>query len=582
MITRHYIKLLSLLFATVFTAACDIVDDIPYPTVRSVITAFEVEGQCGPDGVSAGTTAIDKEEKLVTLFVTDTVDISKLRITRMEVSNNAEITPDSAVCDDPQLFPKKSFTEVPPRPANTIVDASHPMYFNLHTYQDYGWTVVVQQVINRKIEVENQIGETIIDEKSHNILIYVNRLQNLHDVTIKEFTLGQHAVITPEIRRNSTLDLYTPQTIFVKHGWKDTSEKWTIIALQTDEKVRLALDANGLARNRSITVSGSTPSDVNPTIEYKRADESGWKILPQTDITRISPTRFTATIKGLEGATAYNVRALNKQEYTETLNLTTCQDLQLENPSFDNWHLANDGKTWLPWADNEKCYWDTGNHGATTVGESNSTPQDANSTGKGMSARLQSKYIVIKFAAGNIFTGEYLETDGSNGILGFGRPFTAFPTQMSFDYKFKSSTITRPAKPETAWNEAYSRYLSKETFFGLLGKPDSCQVYIALIGDQDVEEYKGEKYPYVIRTRPSTLHLFDPNSSNVIGYAQMTTGDDATSWTTKTLNINYRRTDIAPKYVIVVASASKYGDYFAGGEQTLLEIDNFRLNYQEQ
>ena len=89
-----------------------------------------------------------------------------------------------------------------------------------------------------------------------------------------------------------------------------------------------------------------------------------------------------------------------------------------------------------PWKEGSVSFWDTGNRGATTVGASNSTygTEDGRTY-----ANLQSKFIVIKFAAGNIFTGAYLKTDGSNGILSLGRPFTGRPTKLQFDYTYKSS-----------------------------------------------------------------------------------------------------------------------------------------------
>ena len=43
------------------------------------------------------------------------------------------------------------------------------------------------------------------------------------------------------------------------------------------------------------------------------------------------------------------------------------------------------------------------------------------------SIKLESAYPSMfgigKFAAGNVFVGQYLKTDGTDGVLGFGRPF---------------------------------------------------------------------------------------------------------------------------------------------------------------
>ena len=197
-------------------------------------------------------------------------------------------------------------------------------------------------------------------------------------------------------------------------------------------------------------------------------------------------------------------------------------------------------------------------------------------------ANLLSKYIMIKFAAGNIFTGEYVETDETNGVVSFGRPFTAFPTKMRFDYKYKCGTINRVGAD---WSEAYSDYIKKEVLDGLKGQPDTACIYIAL-GDWEPVTYVSERTgkstvcPYLIRTRPSALHLFNVNDPHIIAYAQLSKGETVDTWTTETLTLNYRVTDRQPKYIIVVASSSKYGDYFAGGEGSLLKLDNVELLYE--
>ena len=252
------------------------------------------------------------------------------------------------------------------------------------------------------------------------------------------------------------------------------------------------------------------------------------------------------------------------------------------NASFDEWSSvkAPSGKDlYQPWAEGGTPYWDTGNRGATTVGSSNSTYKDEDGR---RYANLLSKYIMIKFAAGNIFTGEYVETDETNGVVSFGRPFTAFPTKMRFDYKYKCGTINRVGAD---WSEAYSDYIKKEVLDGLKGQPDTACIYIAL-GDWEPVTYVSERTgkstvcPYLIRTRPSALHLFNVNDPHIIAYAQLSKGETVDTWTTETLTLNYRVTDRQPKYIIVVASSSKYGDYFAGGEGSLLKLDNVELLYE--
>ena len=210
-------------------------------------------------------------------------------------------------------------------------------------------------------------------------------------------------------------------------------------------------------------------------------------------------------------------------------SFTTAAATALSNGSFDDWY--QDGKLWNPWASGGTSFWDTGNKGATTISTSNSVPTDDTSTGSGKAAFLESKYIVLKFAAGNIFSGEYIRTDGTNGVLNFGRPFTAFPSALRIHYKYTSSTIDKTDDDHT--------YLK--------GRADSCHIYI---------------------------------DSHVIAYAELIKGVSNETYQTENLSLAYRYANRTPKYILVVATASKYGDYFTGGTGSKLWLDDFQLIYE--
>ena len=44
--------------------------------------------------------------------------------------------------------------------------------------------------------------------------------------------------------------------------------------------------------------------------------------------------------------------------------------------------------------------------------------------------------------------------------------------------------------------------------------------------------------------------------------------------------MEYRAPNRPPKYIVIVAAASKYGDYFIGGEGSTLWIDEMELVYE--
>lgn len=565
---------LSLLLVMLVQSGCSIVDDIPFPFVEGAITAFEVEGQCDATGRGYASAKIDNEARTVHVYVSDTVDLARLRITRFEVSNSARIGCDTLLALHPQTFPTASFEQSLDDPSSEMDFSKRPATFILHTYQDYEWTVTVEQVVNREISLSGQVGEAIIDVENENLVVYVSTDQALHDIKVSKFSLGgDHGSVSPDPTLEDIYDFSRQCTFSVRYGWSDEVHVWRVFVYQTDAVI--GTTASAFPRTVGATISGSMANDATPLVEYRALDTDEWTTLPSSAVS-VSTARYTAELTALSPATTYEYRVTAGKSFTPIQTFTTTAAIQLENAGFDDWSIVGSGTQALyqPWKEGGTCYWDTGNRGATTVGASNSTFV---SEGGRTFANLQSKYIVIKFAAGNIFAGSYLKTDGTNGILGFGRPFAAFPSKLRFDYKYHSSTINRGGGK---WDNSYGRYISRDTYDRLKGQPDSCQIYIALIGDQDEEQFEGVTYPYLIRTRPSELHLFNPRSDNVIAYAQLTQGSSVSAWQTETLTLDYRYKDRTPKYIIVVASSSKYGDYFVGGDESLLQLDNLELIYE--
>ncbi len=82
-----------------------------------------------------------------------------------------------------------------------------------------------------------------------------------------------------------------------------------------------------------------------------------------------------------------------------------------------------------------------------------------------------------------------------------------------------------------------------------------------------------------IRTNPANRHLFSPDDPGVIAYGQVQSGESTGGMVDFTVKLDYRATNRRPRYILVVASASKYGDYFTGGSGSVLTIDHFHLNY---
>lgn len=542
------ITLFACLFLGWLLSSC-LKNDIPYPIIEAKITDIATDNMLE-------TPKIDATNRTVSITVGDSVDLHKLRLTRLLFTEQATVSvPDSALLSSFYHFPHSPFASLNelPKNADTRVNMSKPYTLKLTTYQDYKWTVQVNQVIEREVKVQGQVGSAVIDTSEHIVIIYVNGNTSPDKVKVEKFTLGgPHGKVVPnpcDDKYAGGYDFDSPQSFFVQHAWEETFTQWRVYVYTAPGAVAVTTDA--FARTVSATVSASDlPSNV--TLQYKAENASDW----------VSVTNFTtqgkktkAEITGLTPATTYAYKWCQEKADLANGSFTTTEATPLTDGSLDNWHQAS--KTWNPWAEGGTSYWDTGNKGATTVGDSNSVPTDESSTGKGKAACLQSKYIVMKFAAGNLFTGTYVKTDGTNGVLDFGRPFTAFPTKLRFNYKYHSEPINR---------------VGDESLQHLKGKPDECSIYI-ILADWDK--------PFTIRTRKSERSLIDPvNDEHVLAYSELSTSESNDQYKTYELPINYKVTNRRPTYIVVVASASKYGDYFTGGEGSCLWIDNFELVYE--
>ena len=559
----HCCFIVILMAAALLLTACLEEDKLPLPWVKSEITTFEVEGQCDATGDGFAEAQIDKEKREVTLYVSDQVSLSKVKLKKFVVSNNAFVYKEMA---------DGGLVEVTHTLPNLDCSTGSARLL-LKTYQEFWWKVSVQRVVQREVVVSNQVGDAIIDAASQTVVVYVTPEQDLKRVVIEKFTLGgQHVRVYPD-PTGTEVDFSRGRTYAVFEYGSETAQEWSVFVYNASSTT--STTAEVFPHSVRAYVSGNMQNGTIPVVEYREAGSGNWQVVPGEKVT-VRTTSYEAVIEGLTPGKDYECRATADGVASQVASFHTADPAQLPNSSFDDWSTidVNGRDLYQPWKAGDSPFWDTGNRGATTVGASNST---MGVEGSRTFAHLQSKYIVIKFAAGNIFTGKYLETDGTNGVLSFGQPFASFPTKLQLDYSFKTSTIN---KGGGKWDDSYGKYISRATYDGLLGQPDSCNVYVALIGDKDEEVYKDVLYPFIVRTRPSTLKLFSPNSDNVIAFGSMTKGDDVPEWTTTTIPLQYRFTNRQPKYIVIVAASSKYGDYFVGGSETLLKIDNLKLLYE--
>lgn len=532
-------------------ASCAIENDIPYPIKEASIESIEVEGQRGAEENVFTAATINKTARTATLYVNDSVDITKLKITRLKITADAELIPDSAACVNYAKFPNTGFASLDsiPTSSNTRMDFSSPVNFTLRTYQDYIWKVTVNQIVQRDIEVEGLV-RTVIDENSRNVIIYVGSDQDLTNLNVTKLNLGgEYGKVSPD--PTSIKDYSSPVKFNVQRSWEEYSYEWTVF-VYNDDSGSTGGSADVFPMTTKAILKGSIQSGKKPEIEYAKQSESSWKSVPSSDIL-VSGTSFTATLSGLSASTTYKYRVSVDGTAGSEQTFTTVAAVALENGKLENW--SQDGKVWYPNASDADPFWGTGNPGAASFIGNLTEPTNESISGK--AALLETKNAVIKLGAGNLFTGDF-QLDGLNGLLHFGRPFSSFPTALRLYYKYTSTTINMIGD-------------NVGDLASMKGEPDICHIYIAL---SDKSE------PYEIRNNPSNRQLFDKDDANIIAYGEFSSNQSTSSYKQIEIPLEYRYTNRTPKYIIIVASSSKYGDYYIGGVGSKLWLDEMELVYE--
>lgn len=500
-------------------------NDLPYPKIQQNITSIEVTGESAPP-------MIDKESMTVTLYLNEDVDIYNVSFKDFTITEGATVVPDLS---------------------EGTYDLSTPIVVTVTLYQSYQWLIQAQQDIERYFVVEGQIGESSVDAVGQRIILQVPYTSDVHALKVTDIKLGPegHTTLSPAIIAGNTYDFSQPFPVDVTI-WGRTQE-WTIYVERVEQTVNTD---NAEAWSRVIWVYGSCEADKTGTFQYKASDSEEWKEIDPSWLTQNGGT-LSCYIPHLEPLTTYDVRAVADGEYGNIITMTTEDTMILPDGSFDQWWLK-DGKIWCPWDEGGTPYWDTGNTGAATLGQSNVVPTDHTVTGEGQAAELNTKFVGIfgigKLGAGSIYTGSFSKVDGTNGILDFGRPFTLRPTKLRGYYQYQTKDIDYT---NSEWED-------------LKGRPDTCHIYIALTD---------WTAPYQIRTNPNNRQLFNKDADYIIAYGELLYSGTMDDYEPFEIELNYRDYFTSPTYLQITCAASKYGDYFTGANGAVLYVDEFSLDY---
>lgn len=540
---KHLLKLFFAL-AVAGSTGC-IKNDIPYPVVKLAITSIAGEGFTVKE--------IDPAQRIVTLTLDETTDIRNVRITQVAYTEGAQASVDLTASSH---------------------DMRVPVRLTLTLYQDYEWTIIAEQQINRTFTVAGQIGAPVIDAEKRSATAYVGKDVDRSKIDVTALRLEPEVyengvnttTYSPTLEQLSGSSFETVRVVDVScHG---RTEKWLLYVLPTDRSV--ALEAAD-AWSRVIWLYGSGVEGQKMGFRYRLAGGE-WQ---EVDGVTVDGGSFSARLAA-EPETTYELLAYCGDEQTDPVSVTTDPEQALENGGFENW-CTLDGIVY-PYADGASPYWGTGNKGSKIANATLTDKGDPRPGSSGQySADLRSQFANIfgigKFAAGNLFTGEYVMNAGTNGIITFGRPFTLRPTKLRIWVRYNRGVIDR-VKSYPAGTEIK------------IGDNDNGHIYIAL-GTWSAEEYgkdsTGEQRgssasPICIDTRDVST-FFKSDGKDVIGYGEHVFKESVEEWTQITVPIEYRTTGTRPTHLMIVCSASRWGDYFTGSTQSEMWLDDFELLY---
>ena len=538
MVRTLFYKLGMLLLLAAVLCGC-IKNDIPFARIPLSITALKVEGQIG-------TTSFSEKDRTATVTLAETVNPKKVKIDSIGYTDKA----------------------VAALSSGDVIDLTNDVEVTLSLYQDYVWKIMRNQPIERRLTVSNQVGNAVFDEDKRLVTINITKSASLRDVELVDLKLGPTGAAyngstegLPAVSWNRYAN-YAETTIHVTYS-DFIDEEWTVKVYNSDSDV-LTERADGWVNVAWMYGAGVAGTECG--FEYREAGAENWIAVPKEYVT-VNGGQFYARVPHLKANTTYECRAFSDGQRAKEVQFSTVDMGSFPNMGFEDWHKSEKSVI-CPWAKDGSVFWDTGNHGSAIVGEKNVTTNVKDirpgSTGQYAACLSSQNILGVKFAAGNLFVGEYKKTQGTNGILGFGREFVSYPTALKGWFKYKTAPITEVSK-------GYEK---------LKNQPDTCIVWVAL-GDWELTQNAetGQKTAVEIRTdNNNNGKYFDKNDPHVIAYGEMTCGEDVNEYKSFEVKLDYRATNRVPTSLLIVCSASKYGDYFTGGE-SVMWIDDFSLVY---
>ncbi len=316
----------------------------------------------------------------------------------------------------------------------------------------------------------------------------------------------------------------------------------------------------------------SSEGELDPAamrFEYKTADAEEWQTCSATY--ESESQKYTATLTELTPATEYNYRLVYEKDgnayASDIVTFITETATTLHNGNMDTW--TQSGNTWYPGsseeAGNTTCFWNTSNPGTSqgmgAIGGAVNPTQGVSSpvhTPDGKAAELKSTQKMSVFAAASLYTGSFLGLDGMSANMEFGKPFTSRPSTLHGFYKYTPGVIDKLDRTPEGISITQGETM------------DQCAIFIALATKSFQFNNKNEEQ-----------YIDYANDPAIIAYGELpsgiaTSGDNYVEFN---IPLIYRDLITKPTHIIIVCSASKYGDYMTGSTSSVMYIDDLELIY---
>ena len=310
------------------------------------------------------------------------------------------------------------------------------------------------------------------------------------------------------------------------------------IAYSVQGILPLAAEQRNLWARKATFKVNVVDSEATDVVVAYSTDGSTWS---EAVATKGADGLYTAAISDLSTSKNYTYRLkIDGVEFGKSYSFATEEGVQLPNPGFEEWS-------------NEKTpggLWNSGNNSFVTL-MTRSTDAHSGS----YAAFLDSQYK-MKFAAGNLFTGDFqLNISSMSGVVTFGKSFSfnASPKSFSFWMKNTQGTINNG------------------------DKASGTDIYTAMVLITE-----GNRYA-VDTTNESSFLALDRLGTlpGIIAYGYVSDTDSNADWVQKTITLNYVDgwETKTPKMVVVSFTPSGYGDYFCGSTDSEMHVDDVQFNY---